>query len=505
MVVFSCIARFVTSGGTIFSKQSCACTSQFGIRHLSPRACAATGNCHSTHWPERPYYNHPRNRDSYPTDLNPPYSTNSSYSPSLSCKSFPLLRPALTTTSVSTATSGRTANTTVTCEPLVTNTGVRGRPGDARVPIPSETLHQASREKVIAMSRTDVLLYKARNQFTRKARYATATQTAWAPVGRTMRAVVPDGNGNAVVTEMPIPSPAPDEVLLKVSAVGVNRADVLQIAGKYAPPPNTTPVLGLEASGYLCDGRRVTALLTGGGFAEYVTVPRSTILPLPPRIMDVYSMSQLAAIPEAFIAAYHVLFDVGKLQPGYTVLINAAASGVGVSALQLAAAVPNVTVIACAGSEYKLDACRELGAHHVINYRTQSMAQAVSSITGGEGIHLAIDCVGACQFREIERSLRKDARWVMYGLLSGAKHESIGLAGIVSKHLTLIGTTLRGRSLAQRGRIVRDFAERFGDQFGRDGSLRPVIHAEYEGLHTAPDAFRDLQNNENIGKLVLTI
>lgn len=359
------------------------------------------------------------------------------------------------------------------------------------------------------MARSGTLAYKVPNQFTRHptrsfVRHAAA-QTAFAPSGRTMRAVVPDGGGGVVLTRVPVPAPGLDELLIKVAAVGVNRADLLQIAGRYAPPPGVTPVLGLEASGYLQNGQRVCALLPGGAFAEYVVAHKSAILPLPARVADFYTMPQLAAVPEGFVAAYHVLFDVGLLAPGHAVLINAAASGVGVSAVQLAACVPDVTVIASAGSDAKLDACRKLGAHHVINYRTQSTAQAVAAATGGTGVHLAVDCVGAAQFKDIERSLRRDARWVMYGLLSGAKGEGIGLAGIVSKHLTLTGTTLRARSTAHRGRIIRDFVDRFGQHFGPNGPLSPIIHSEFNGLDAAPDAFQMLQNNENIGKLVLTI
>lgn len=320
-----------------------------------------------------------------------------------------------------------------------------------------------------------------------------------------MNAVLPDGSGGVNIERVPIPSPKPDEYLLKVTAVGVNRADLLQVAGKYPPPIGTTDILGLEVAGRLGDGQEVCALLTGGAFAEYAVVPKATILRFPEEISHQLSSGQLAAIPEAFLAAYHVMFQIGKLTKNETVLINGAGSGVGTSAVQLASTLSNVTIIACAGSKEKLDVCKNLGAQFAINYREESISDAVAEYTGGRGVDLVMDCVGAAQFRAIERSLRLDGRWVIYGLLSGAKSPDINLAGILSKRLTLHGTTMRGRSPDYRGSMVDSFTTKYGSMFGESGLLRPVIHKEFHGLGSVTEALKFVEENRNIGKVVVRL
>lgn len=320
-----------------------------------------------------------------------------------------------------------------------------------------------------------------------------------------MRAVISNGKGGVSVTDRSIPVPNSDEHLIKVAAVGVNRADVLQAHGKYPPPTGTTDVLGLEAAGYLENGQLVTALLKGGGFAEYVVAPKSAVLSFPKRVQGTLSPVQLAALPEAFLAAFHVLFQKGKLSENETVLINAAASGVGTSAIQLAKTVPNVAVIASASTQEKLDFCRTLGATHVINYKQESISASVKKVTNGSGVDLLLDCVGAEQFKENETSLKTDGRWVMYGLLSGAKSTQLGLAGIVSKRITISGTTLRSRSEEYRGNLVQEFSSRFGDSFTPSGRLRPIIDKVFSGLESVSEAFQYLEDNKTIGKLVVEL
>lgn len=337
-----------------------------------------------------------------------------------------------------------------------------------------------------------------------------------------MRAVQPDGAGSVSVVEVPIPAPSTNARLMKVCAVGVNRADLLQIAGKYPAPKGATATLGLEAAGFLDDGRRATALLTHGAFAEYCLVPRDALLYLNDAAMRGYTMAQLAAIPEAFVAAFHIMFDVGRLQLGQSVLLNAAASGVGVAAIQLAATLPDVTVIASVRSDAKLDLLqRRLSSSataaaagsslHLFNCETHPISDVVAQVTDGRGVHLALDCVGPAQFKHIERALARNGIWVMYGLLSGAKGDRVGLAGIVSKHLSVRGTTLRSRSADDRAGIISRFVDRFGHCFGGidsssgTASLQPVIHTEMSGLESAADAFKMLENNENVGKIVVTL
>lgn len=337
-----------------------------------------------------------------------------------------------------------------------------------------------------------------------------------------MRAVQPDGAGSVSVVEVPIPAPSANAHLMKVCAVGLNRADLLQIAGKYPAPKGATATLGLEAAGFLDDGRRATALLTHGAFADYCVVPRDALLHLNDATMHAYTMAQLAAIPEAFVAAYHIMFDVGHLQQGQSVLLNAAASGVGVAAIQLAATVPDVTVIASVRSDAKLELLqRRLSSSasaaavgnnsHLFNCETHPISDVVAQVTGGRGVHLALDCVGPAQFKHIERALARNGTWVMYGLLSGAKGDRVGLAGIVSKHLSVRGTTLRSRNADDRAGIISRFIDHFGNCFdGTDSghgaaSLQPVIHTEIRGLESAADAFKMLENNENVGKIVVTL
>ena len=318
-----------------------------------------------------------------------------------------------------------------------------------------------------------------------------------------MRAIVADNPGVISVVERPIPEPNESEELIKVMAVGVNRADLLQLNGKYPPPDGVTDILGLEASGFLSTGELVSVLLKGGGFAEYAIAPKSCILRFPPGTASL-SAVQLAAIPEAFLAAYHVMFQIGELKENETVLINAAASGVGTSAIQLGLATRGVKIISCVGSTEKANFCRELGAHHTINYREENISDRVKELTENKGVDLVLDCVGADQFKANEKSLRKDGRWVIYGLLSGAKHPDIGLGRLVTKRLTLKGTTLRSRSNEYRGELVSEFVRRFGHQFA-DGLLRPIIHDEFSGLECVSDAFQCLASNRTIGKLVVRI
>eukprot|EP00737_Agarophyton_chilense_P001407 gb/GEZJ01001580.1/.p1 GENE.gb/GEZJ01001580.1/~~gb/GEZJ01001580.1/.p1 ORF type:complete len:357 (-),score=56.51 gb/GEZJ01001580.1/:434-1504(-) len=323
-----------------------------------------------------------------------------------------------------------------------------------------------------------------------------------------MNAIVADctaGTAGIKTVRVPIPSPKPDECLVKVSAIGVNRADLMQIAGNYPPPPGTTDILGLELAGHTEEGKKVCALVTGGAFAEYAVVPKATILDFPSIVSSRLSSEQLAAIPEAFLAAYHVLFQIGNLSVNETVLINAAASGVGTSAIQLASTINNVTIIACAGTREKLDFCGELGAHHTINYKEEDISSTVLKCTSGRGVDLVIDCVGAAQFKANQRSLRKDGRWVMYGLLSGAKHPDINLGGIVMKRLCLQGTTMRSRALDYRADMTASFMNRFGDMFGEGGELRPIVHKVFEGLSSTADAFAYVRGDKNIGKVVVKL
>lgn len=319
------------------------------------------------------------------------------------------------------------------------------------------------------------------------------------PPPPTMRAVVADGSGGAKLVVRPTPTPLEHELLLRVEAASVNRADLMQLSGNYPPPPDATDILGLEAVGLLPDGTRVAALLVAGGLAEYVIVPRNSIFKLPTQLPPVMQ----AAIPEAFVAAYHVLFECGAFAPGQTVLVHAAASGVGTALIQLARTVPDAVVVATAGSSDKLAMCTSLGAHHVVNYREASFADMSMVATAGRGVDLVLDCVGVSHFNENIRALRPEGRWVLYGLLSGARSPQLGLAGLLKKRLTIIATTLRGRDPTQRAAIVNGFASRFAHEFGPGRKLKPIIDRQFDGIETVPEALRYLQSNKTIGTLVV--
>lgn len=319
-----------------------------------------------------------------------------------------------------------------------------------------------------------------------------------------MRAIIPNGEGGIKIVERAIPQAKQGEQVMKVAAFGINRADLLQIHGKYPPPPGTTDVIGLEASGYLSDGRLVTALLKGGAYAEYVAVPDSAIVSLPSDAPCSSDPVQLAAIPEAFLAAYHVMFQKGNLSRNESVLINAAASGVGTSAIQMASLVPNVSIIATASTERKLKFCQQLGAQHVVNYKQQDISDAALHATDGKGVNLVLDCVGAAQFKHNARSLGADGRWIMYGLLSGAKSPDIGLAAILAKRLTISGTTLRSRSDEYRGELISSFLHRFGGCFAAS-QLRPIIDTVFDGINCTEQALKHLESNHNIGKIVVKL
>lgn len=320
-----------------------------------------------------------------------------------------------------------------------------------------------------------------------------------------MRAITVDPSGNPTVTRRLIPKPQPGQVLMRVHSAALNRADLLQLAGKYPPPPGVTDVLGLEAAGTLPDGTRACALLAGGGLAEYVVVSKDAILQLPKDVNDSLSFCQLASIPEAFVAAHHVLFDKARLAAGESIYINAAASGVGTASIQLAATLPGANIVASAGSARKLEALRSLGATHTFNYHDCDVADAVASATGGEGVHVAMDAVGAAQFAGIARALRTEGRWVMYGLSSGAKSSQMELARIVSKRLSIVGTTLRSRPESERCEIVKRFTDGFGEEFRQGGLLSPVVHKVLCGLDAALQGYASMKENENVGKIVLRL
>lgn len=301
---------------------------------------------------------------------------------------------------------------------------------------------------------------------------------------------------------------APDEVLVAVRATAVNRADLLQAQGGYPPPPGASDILGLEMAGEITAvgrdvtawhvGERVCALLPGGGYAEYAAVPAGMLLRLP----ETWTYAQGAAVPEVWLTAYVNLFLEGNLQAGETVLIHAGASGVGTAAIQLAQAV-GARPLVTAGSAEKLERCRALGAELAVNYKEEDWLPAVQEATGGQGVNLILDPVGANYFQRNLAALAWRGRLVCIGLLSGAQVNELNMAAILRRRLTIIGSTLRTRPLAEKIKLTQEFETRFGNDL-RHGHLEPIIDTTFP-LPQAQTAHAYVRQNRNIGKVVLTL
>lgn len=322
-----------------------------------------------------------------------------------------------------------------------------------------------------------------------------------------MRAVVFDQPGAPDVLrvgEAPDPQPAEGELLVKVHATAVNRADLLQRRGAYPPPSGASPILGLELAGEVerpagqwRAGDRVMAVVTGGGYAELAAVPAGVALPVPAGL----SYEQAAAIPEAFLTAYLNLFTLGRLAADEAVLIHAGASGVGTAAIQLARAA-GARVLVTAGSDAKLALCSELGAEVAINYRREAFQERVREATGGRGVDLVLDFVGAPYWEPNLAALATGGRLMLIGFLGGSRGQ-IDLGPILTKSLTVAGTTLRRTPLAQKIALARAFADFALPRFER-GELRPVIDHVYP-LAQAAAAHSALEANQSAGKVVLQV
>jgi putative PIG3 family NAD(P)H quinone oxidoreductase len=308
----------------------------------------------------------------------------------------------------------------------------------------------------------------------------------------------PGGPDALVYGDAPDPVPGPGEVLVRVRATAVNRADLLQSEGKYPPPPGAPEILGLEAAGEVEEtGEKVFFLLSGGGYAEKVAVPRAMLMPVPARL----SLAEAAAIPEAWFTAYLNLFFEGSLKPGERLLVHAAASGVGTAAIQLAKRA-GCSVVATARSEKKCEALETLGADLVVDTSRQEFLSRIEAKFGKESVDLVLDSVGGPLFAPNIRSLRRGGRIVLIASMAGPGAE-IDLRAILSKRLRIIGSTLRSRALAEKIALTEAFVRDVLPAFG-DGSLAPVIDCAYP-LRNAAEAHRRMAANENVGKIVLLV
>jgi putative PIG3 family NAD(P)H quinone oxidoreductase len=297
------------------------------------------------------------------------------------------------------------------------------------------------------------------------------------------------------------------EVRLRVRACAVNRADLLQRQGLYPPPPGASPILGLECAGEVVElgagvsdwkvGDRAMALLAGGGYAEQVAVHAGSLLPVPAH----FTFEQAAAVPEVYLTVFLTVFQLGGLREGDAVLVHGGGSGIGTACIQLAKRA-GARVLATAGSQAKCQACLELGADAAVNYRDSDFTAAARDLTGGRGIDVVLDSIGAPYLERNLAALAVGGRLVVIGLMGGAKAE-INLGALLTRRLSVIGSTLRARPVEEKAELVAAFLARFGAALER-GEIDPVIDRVLP-LADAAAAHRAMKASEHFGKIVLRV
>jgi len=325
-----------------------------------------------------------------------------------------------------------------------------------------------------------------------------------------MKAIVvsePGGPENLKLAEVPDPELRAGAALVRVRATALNRADLLQRRGMYPPPSGESEILGMECAGEvmavgegvtsLRAGERVMALLPGGGYAEQVVIPEKMAIPLPAKM----SFEEGAAVPEAFLTAREALFTLGRTRVDDVVLVHAAGSGVGSAAVQLAREA-GARVLATAGSAEKLARIGELGAHVLVNYRTEDFAAVAMEQSAGKGVNVVLDFIGASYWPKHAACLAVGGRCVCIGVLGGASAE-VNLAQVLRRRLQILGLVMRARDLSDKVAITQAFIRETLPLFER-GSLRPVIDRVFS-LADAAKAHERMESNENFGKIVLSV
>jgi tumor protein p53-inducible protein 3 len=325
-----------------------------------------------------------------------------------------------------------------------------------------------------------------------------------------MQAIVvtePGGPEVLKLVEVPDPVARPGTAIVRVRATALNRADLLQRRGFYPPPRGETDILGLECSGEIESvgdgvsslrvGDRVMALLPGGGYAERVVVPEKMAIPMPEHM----TFDEAAAIPEAFLTAREALFTLGRTKADDLVLVHAAAGGVGSAAVQLARKA-GARVLATAGSPEKLARVAELGAHHVVNYRTEDFAAVAAQVSEGRGVDVVLDFVGASYWPKHAACLAVAGRCVVIGVLGGTSAD-VNLAQVLQRRYQILGLVMRSRPLADKIAITQTFV-RESLPLLASGTLRPVIDRIFP-LAEAAKAHERMESNENFGKIVLRV
>lgn len=326
-----------------------------------------------------------------------------------------------------------------------------------------------------------------------------------------MQAVIfdqPGGADNLRIGEWKTPQPDKHEILVKVAATALNRADILQREGKYPPPEGASPILGLEVSGEVVEvgsevkrwkqGDKVFGLIPGGGYAEFAVIHKDMAMPVP----DNLSLVEAAAIPEVFLTAYQSLSWLAHFKEGEKLLIHAGASGVGTAAIQLARQMKAAEIIVTASSP-KHQLCKDLGAHLTIDYKQQDFEEVIKAHTEQSGVDVIIDFIAAPYFNKNINCLARDGRLILLATLGGVKVEDLNLLKLLSKRLQIIASTLRSRSLAYQIQLTQDFAA-FALPLFKEGALKPIIDSVYNWKEVV-NAHKHMESNQNSGKIVLEI
>jgi len=317
----------------------------------------------------------------------------------------------------------------------------------------------------------------------------------------------PGGPEVLTAVERPDPAPGTGEVLIRVAAAGVNRPDVMQRRGSYPPPPGASDLPGLEVAGEITAvgdgvrewkvGDRVCALVAGGGYAALCVAPAPQCLPIPPGLDFVSA----AAIPETFFTVWTNVFERGRLQSGEDALFHGGSSGIGTTAIQLARA-RGARVFVTAGSDEKCRACEAIGAAHAINYKTRDFVEAIRELTNSRGVDLILDIIAGSYVARNLSALAVDGRLVQIGLQSGEPTVSIDLWRVLSRRLTLTGSTLRSRSVEEKGHIAAALRREVWPLV-ESGAVKPIVYKTFP-LPEAAAAHRLMESSDHIGKIVLT-
>ncbi len=329
-------------------------------------------------------------------------------------------------------------------------------------------------------------------------------------IPHSMSAIIARTPGGAEVLELQdvaVPAPAYRQVIIKVAAAGVNRPDVLQRQGLYPAPKDASPILGLEAAGVIVAvgdgvkrfkaGDEVCALLNGGGYAQYCAADEGAVLPLPAGLTHI----EAASLPETCFTVAHNVFERGGLKAGETLLVHGGASGIGVTAIQLAKLL-GARVFTTVGSDEKKAFCASIGANRAINYNTEDFVEVVRGETGGKGVDVILDMVGGDYIDRNLRACAEDGRIVQIAFLRGPKAE-VDFTRLMLKRITLTGSTLRARPAEVKTHIAR-WVEANVWPLLASGAMKPVIDSTFP-LNAAGDAHRCMESNKHIGKIVLTV